>query len=73
MVFCTLVLQFYWNNGQNKQRRWHIFEEKIKGKEKSVTIMISVDGKKDSYSSEVEIRWGIVWIKILKNRILKNS
>ena len=35
--------------------------------------MISVDGKKDSYSSEVEIRWGIVWIKILKNRILKNS
>ena len=46
MVFCTLVLQFYWNNGQNKQRRWHIFEEKIKGKEKSVTIMISVDGKK---------------------------
>ena len=73
MVFCTLVLQFYWNNGQNKQRRWHIFEEKIKGKEKSVTIMISVDGKKDSYSSEVEIRLGIVWIKILKNRILKNS
>ena len=73
MVFCTLVLQFYWNNGQNKQRRWHIFEEKTEGKEKSVTIMISVDGKKDSYSSEVEIRWGIVWIKILKNRILKNS
>ena len=73
MVFCTLVLQFYWNNGQNKQRRWHVFEEKTEGKEKSVTIMISVDGKKDSYSSEVEIRWGIVWIKILKNRILKNS
>ena len=73
MVFCTLVLQFYWNNGQNKQRRWHIFEEKTEGKEKSVTIMISVDGKKDSYSSEVEIRLGIVWIKILKNRILKNS
>ena len=73
MVFCTLILQFYWNNGQNKQRRWHIFEEKTEGKEKSVTIMISVDGKKDSYSSEVEIRWGIVWIKILKNRILKNS
>ena len=72
-MFCTLVLQFYWNNGQNKQRRWHIFEEKTEGKEKSVTIMISVDGKKDSYSSEVEIRWGIVWIKILKNRILKNS
>ena len=73
MVFCTLVLQFYWNNGQNKQRRWHIFEEKTEGKQKSVTLRISVDGKKDSCSSEVEIRWGIVWIKILQNRILKNS
>ena len=73
MVFCTLVLQFYWNNGQNKQRRWHIFEEKTEGKQKSVTLMISVDGKKDSCSSEVEIRWGIVRIKVLKNRILKNS
>ena len=47
--------------------------KKTEGKQKSVTIMISVDGKKDSCSSEVEIRWGIVWIKILQNRILKNS
>ena len=35
--------------------------------------MISVDGKGDSFSSEIEITRGIVWIKILKKENFKKD
>ena len=42
-------------------------------KQNCATIMISIDGKRTVFFSEVEIRMGIVWAKILKRRILKKS
>ena len=46
-------------------------EKKTEEKWNSATIMISEDGKGTVLWSGVEITSGIVWIKILKNRILK--
>ena len=40
--------------------------KKTEEKQNRVTIMMSVDGKGDSFYSEVEITRGIVWIKISK-------
>ena len=58
--------------GKVKDDTFYLTEEK-KTEEKwnSATIMISEDGKGTVLWSEVEITSGIVWIKILKNRILK--
>ena len=58
--------------GKVKDDTFYLTEEK-KTEEKwnSATIMISEDGKGTVLWSEAEITSGIVWIKILKNRILK--
>ena len=60
-----------WAKG--KKGRTHTSEEKTKEKQNSVTIMISADRKGTAFSSEVEIRRRIVWIKILKKRISKKD
>ena len=44
-MFYTLVLQFYFKNGQKKKRRWYLFEKKTEEKQNIPTIMISLDGK----------------------------
>ena len=46
MVFWILVLQCYWNNGPKKKNKMRQFwVKKTEGKQNSVTIMISADGK----------------------------
>ena len=47
MVFYTLVLKFYFRNGQNKRTWWWDFSEEKTTDEKqnSATTLISVDGK----------------------------
>ena len=53
--------------GKRKVEDDTFLRKKTEEKRNSATIMISEDG----FSTEVEITSGIVWIKILKNRILK--
>ena len=72
MVFYTLVLQFYLNNGQKQKRRWYLSEEnKIEKKTKCCYHNEIWRWKRDSFFNEVETTRGIVWIIILKKRILK--
>ena len=56
MGFHALISQFYLKNGQKrkkkkKRRRYLPEEKKAEGKKISATIMISVDEKRDSFSS----------------------
>ena len=66
-LFCFMKIM-------GKKRRWHISNKKTKEKQNSVIIMISVDGKRIA-SSEAEIRWGIVLLKIemFKNERSRHS
>ena len=54
-----------------KKWRWYLSEEKKQTEKKTVTIMVFVDGKKDSFSNEIKFTRGMVWIKILKKKIIK--
>ena len=70
MFFCTLVLQFYLQNGQKENGDDTFRSEKKQRKKNSATVMIYVDVR-GSVSSEVQITRGIVRIKISKNIILQ--
>ena len=66
MVFWILVLQCYWNNGPKKKNKMRQFWVKnTEGKQNR--------WKRDTFSSELAIRTGIVLIKMLKKRIEKRS
>ena len=56
MLFYTLPLQCYQNNCQ-RERRWYISKEKTEEKQKSVTIMISVDGKGTVCLVKLKLEW----------------
>ena len=57
MVFYTLVLQFYLNNGQKQKRRWYLPEEnKIEKKQNVATIMKSEDGKGTVFSMKLKLQ-----------------
>ena len=74
MVFYILVLQFYWKN-------WQKIEDDnfLRKKTENIcnicnicnTTVISVDGKGTVFPVMLKLQWGIVWIKVLKKRILK--
>ena len=55
------------------KRRWHISEIKTMGKTKQCYHNDISSLKRDIFSSEVETRRGIVWIKILKMRIYSEN
>ena len=70
MVFYTLVLKFHLKNGQKKMKMIPFWGKK-QTENKTVTIMVFVDGKRDSFSNEIKFTRGMVWIKILKKKIIK--
>ena len=73
MAFYTLDLQFYQKKwAKRKKEMTPFYGKKTEEKQNSADIMISVDGEKDSFSSEVKITRGIVWIKILKKKKKEN-
>ena len=55
MVFYTLVSQFYYKMSKKVED-----DKKVERKQSSATIMTSVDGKGNSFSSEVKTTNGIV-------------
>ena len=66
----TMLLKQWIKKKKNKMRQFWV--KKTEGKQNSVTIMISADGK-GTFSSELAIRTGIVLIKMLKKRIENRS
>ena len=70
MVFYILVLQFYWKNWQ-KKKMITFWGKRQKKKQNRATTVISVDGKGTVFPVMLKLQWGIVWIKVLKKRILK--
>ena len=71
MVFYILVLQFYWKNWQKKEDDNFLRKKTEKKKQNRATTVISVDGKGTVFPVMLKLQWGIVWIKVLKKRILK--
>ena len=58
---------------QKKKKKKKMAQKETEENQNSVTVMISVDQKGTVFSSEVEIRRRIVWIKILKREFQKSS
>ena len=72
MVFRTLVLQFYLKIGQKQKRRYrYISEKKKRTKARQCYHDNICRWNRDGFSSEVEIKRGTAWIKILKKEILR--
>ena len=65
-MFYTLVLQFWLKNDDT------FMGKKAKEKQNIATMRISVDGIGIVFPVKLKITRGIVWIKALKKRILKN-
>ena len=55
-----------WQWPKGKKNWWISDGKKNRRKQNCAAIMISVDGKRIVFFSEVEIRMGIVWIDIEK-------
>ena len=72
---CRFTLWFYsfFKNGQKKIRRWYLSVEKNRKKAKQCYHNDICRWKRDSFSSEVEITRGIVWIKISKKQNFKKD
>ena len=74
MAFYTLDLQFYQKKmGKKKKGDDSLLRKKNRRKAKQCWYNDICRWEKDSFSSEVEITRGIVWIKILKKKILKEN
>ena len=57
--------------GKRKKRKWYVSEEKSRRKTKHCYKNDMSKFKRDSCASEVEIRRGIICIKILKRKIFR--
>ena len=59
-MFYTLVLQFYFKNGQKKRKQKknmvHFWGKKAEEKQNSVTIMISVDRKGTLFPAKLKLQ-----------------